>query len=1237
MGKFWSMTKSEQVITAGDGLDDIQKELTPVLTRLFEIIYPVVVFFGGIALAASMYRSIQYGWYGTLSLHAGVYLVALVLLIFRRYLPVMFLFSVMLGLIFVEVVHALYCRGLASTGMMNLAICSVFTGVFLGKRVGIMAVTVGTLVTSVLAAGYCTGRLMMSFDVNEYLVTPIAWIINIACFIMYVVPLILMVNVMQRRIALSIRELKDTASSLENEIVTRKQIEEELRQSEENYRSIFNNAIMGIFRSSPEGRYLDVNPAFARCIGFESPEKLMTTVTDIGSQLYVNPEERKRLLERLNEEGVVEGFEIQVRHRSGLSLWVLANVTNVRDENGKTLYYEGTVQNITDRKHAEEALRESESKFRDLAEKSLVGIYVVQDELFTYVNSKFADILGYGIDEITDRLTVREVVFPEDWPMVAENLRKRLVGERISLHYELRVVTKDKAIKNAEVYSSRTTYQGKPAIIGTVLDVSERKRAEAALRESEAILRQVIDLVPHFIFAKDREGRFVLVNKAVADAYGTSVEAITGKTDADFNPSTNEVEHFVGDDLRVMDSGAIMEIPEETITDARGQVRILQTTKIPFTLSRIGDAVLGVSTDITERKRAEKALRQSEEKYRNIFENAVEGIFQTTLDGRLINANPALARMMGYDSPDELIAAINDLGQQIYVHPEDRVQFLQQLQANGMVEALEVQMYRKDGTIIWTSMNTRAVYAESGQIIRIDGTLEDITRRKSVEQALLESEAKYRSVVESSLAGFYIIQDDLFRFVNRRFSEITGYPYAEVVNRLHFLDLIHPDDQARLAENAERRLKGEKAYTEYDFKVIKKDGSVITVKVFGGSSMLDGRPALCGTFVDITREQVLESQLRQAQKMEAIGTLAGGIAHDFNNILTALIGYGTMLQCRMEENDPLRHYTDLILSASHKAVNLTQSLLAFGRKKPLSLKPVNLNTIIKGTEKLLRRLITEDIILETQLAGSELVVLADITQIDQILFNLTTNARDAMPRGGTLRITTETVMLDNTFILTHGFGECGRYALLAVSDAGMGIGKETLEKIFDPFFTTKEVGRGTGLGLSTVYGIVKQHRGYITVDSERDRGTTFHIYLPAARAAVEEELPVAIDFQRGRETILVAEDDEDVRRFVRDILGHYGYTVIEAVDGEDAVAKFRRHQEIDLVILDSIMPKLNGREACEAIRALQPATSFLFMSGYTSDIVLEKGIGEQEFAFIPKPLEPKALLAKMREILDKKE
>lgn len=1228
---------SKSIITDIAGLDDIQKELWGFFTKLFDIMFPVGAFFGGIALAASMYRSMHYGWYSTLFLNVGMYLTSMVILILRRRLPPLFMFLVMIGLISIEVVHSLYYRGLASSGMMNLTIVCIFTGIFLGKRAGIIAVVLGTLTASLCGVGYFFDILKMSIDVNDHLLISLTWVVDISLFIMYVICLILTVNGMQRRIVESLYESKETASRLKAEIEIRKQVEHELRKSEEKYRSIFDNATMGIFQSNSEGRYLNVNPAYAKLHGFDSPEQLLTYVTDIETQIYINPEDYRQFSGLIESKGIVEGYEIQRYHRTRDKIWVLANARRVLDENGKTLYYEGTVQNITDRKRTEEALRESEGKFRDLAEKSLVGVYLVQDDMFKYVNLRFAEILYYAVDEITGKMAAKQVIFPEDWPMVEENLRKRISGERESLHYELRVVTKDKQIRDVEVYSSRTLYQGKPAVIGTLLDITERKRAEEALKESEAKLRKVIDLVPHFIFAKDIQGHFVLANKAVADAYGTTVEALTGKADADFNPNKEEVEQFLKDDLAVIISGQPKEIPEERITDSTGHVRLLQTTKIPFTLSSTGDAVLGVSTDITERKRAGKALEESEEKYRNIFENAVEGIFQTTAEGNLISGNPALARMAGFDSPEEMIAGIHDLGQRMYVYPQDRIRFLEQLEEHGFVEAFEMQLYRKDRKIIWASMNARAIYDEKGKILSIEGIIEDITKRKRIEQTLLESEAKYRSVVESSLAGFCIIQDDTFRFVNRRFCDIAGYEYDELVNTVNYMDLVHPDHRIKVAENIKKRYQGDKTGTAYNFKAIRKDGRVITVKTFGSLLSYGGRTALFGTFIDITKEKTMESQLRQAQKMEAIGTLAGGIAHDFNNILTALIGYATLIQAQVEQTGRLRRYADQILSASHKGINLIQSLLAFSRERPLSLKPVNLNTIIRGTEKLLKRLITEDITLETHLTESDIVVLADATQIDQILFNLTTNSRDAMPRGGTLNISSKPVLLDDDSILAHGFGKTGRYALLSVSDTGMGMDKKTLEKSFDPFFTTKEVGKGTGLGLSTVYGIVKQHNGSITVDSEPDRGTSFHIYLPAVESETEEERPSPVDIRGGRETILVAEDSEEARHLVKDILDRYGYTVFEAVDGEDAVAQFQQHDGVDLVILDSVMPKLNGREAYDAIRSLRPTTRFLFMSGYTRDIVLDKGIRENEFEFLRKPLLPDQLLKKIRKILDREE
>ena len=642
--------------------------------------------------------------------------------------------------------------------------------------------------------------------------------------------------------------------------------------------------------------------------------------------------------------------------------------------------------------------------------------------------------------------------------------------------------------------------------------------------------------------------------------------------------------------------------------------------------------------------------------------------------------------------------------------------------------------------------------------------------QKQTEKALFESEAKYRTVVESSLVGVFIVQGGILRFVNRRWCEIYGYTYDEVVDKVSPLDLAYPEDKKIIEENFRKRLSGEEIHTEYEMRSIRKDGTIITVRVLGSLILYRGLQGTSGTVIDVTEQRRTEEQLRektalleaqinaspdgilivdkgkkilqnqrvndllkipkniagnddikvfieyarnmvrnpekfnekrsyrvahpdeimhdeleikngtvlerysgpvigkdgkrygsiitfrditerkrseeekthleaqlfQSQKMEAIGTLAGGIAHDFNNILTALTGYATLLQMKMDQKDPLHVYTNHVLSASQKAINLVRSLLAFSRQQTINIGLVGINSVIKGTENLLKRLLTEDIAIRTLLAPEDITIEADVTQIDQILINLAVNARDAMPQGGTLTIATKIVELDDTFKHFHGYGESGTYALLSFSDTGAGMDEETLKRIFDPFFTTKEVGKGTGLGLSTVYGIVKQHNGYINVYSKPDLGTTFHIYLPIGDTAAREEKLSSAPVRGGNETILVAEDNDEVRGFIKEVLNQYGYSVIEAVDGEDAVDQYTKSGErIDLIILDTVMPKKNGKEVYDEIRKIKLGIKVIFTSGYTRDIILDKGMAEDDaFEFISKPIAPYEFLQKVRQVLD---
>jgi PAS domain S-box-containing protein len=513
-----------------------------------------------------------------------------------------------------------------------------------------------------------------------------------------------------------------------------------------------------------------------------------------------------------------------------------------------------------------------------------------------------------------------------------------------------------------------------------------------------------------------------------------------------------------------------------------------------------------------------------------------------------------------------------------------------------------------------------------------------VVERRQAEEALNNERLKLKTLSDNAPFGMVLIDNKgRYTYMNSRFRDMFGYDLSDIPDGRTWFRRVYPDDRLRQEaittwkeeigglSRGERKLKV--------FAATCADGSqkmvnFIPLKLASGDYLV--------TCEDITELKKLERQLHQSQKMEAIGSLAGGIAHDFNNILTTLMGYAGLLQMEMDRHDPLGLYVEQIISASQKAANLTRSLLAFSRQQPIVLNPVNINDTIRSTEKLLKRLLTEDVDFRVSLQPQDMVIMADATQIDQILFNLVANARDAMPKGGKLLIATSQTDIDERFVHTHGYGKPGAYAMVIVSDTGTGMDEATKEKIFDPFFSTKEVGRGTGLGLSTVYGIVKQHDGFINVYSEPGKGTTFRIYLPLVSFEVPREEPPEPVMQRGTETILVAEDNADLRRLVTKVLVRHGYRTIEAVDGEDAIDKHGKNKGIDLIIVDSVMPKKNGREVYEEIRKVDPGVAFLFTSGHTRDTILNRGIADSEFDFLPKPIAPFELLQMVRKVLDRK-
>jgi PAS domain S-box-containing protein len=521
----------------------------------------------------------------------------------------------------------------------------------------------------------------------------------------------------------------------------------------------------------------------------------------------------------------------------------------------------------------------------------------------------------------------------------------------------------------------------------------------------------------------------------------------------------------------------------------------------------------------------------------------------------------------------------------------------------------------------------------------------ELAERLKAENMLKESEARITLILTSIAEGIFgTDQHGRCTFCNPAALRMLGYERAEAVvgNKIH--DLIHCTKRNGTPYYAEEcnihRCYSTGAGCHADDEVFwRSDGSNFPVEYWAQPIMRDGAPAgVVTAFVDITERKKLEEQLRQSQKMEVVGQLAGGIAHDFNNILTAIIGYASIAQMNMSDDDTARLNVDHILDSANRAAALTHSLLAFSRKQILNPRPMDLNELILRVEKLLRRIIGEDIELKTAVKQGELIVNADSGQIEQILMNLAANARDAMPGGGVFTIETDSVVVDEEYIMAHSVSECGTYAVISVSDTGMGMDDATRKHVFEPFFTTKEVGKGTGLGLSIVYGIIQQHNGFVNVYSEPERGTTFKIYLPIVQTPVvkqrvqEVTAPVG-----GTETVLLAEDDETVRELSRTVLTDYGYTVIVSENGEDAVRMFAEQKDrIQLVILDVVMPKMTGGEVYQEIKKMWPKVKALFLSGYTADAVHIQRLLSEGVDFVRKPIAPTEFLKKVREILDRK-
>jgi PAS domain S-box-containing protein len=578
------------------------------------------------------------------------------------------------------------------------------------------------------------------------------------------------------------------------------------------------------------------------------------------------------------------------------------------------------------------------------------------------------------------------------------------------------------------------------------------------------------------------------------------------------------------------------------------------------------------------------------------------------------------------------------------IHPDDRTRVLEAALTKQVIGAYneEYRIVRPDGTVRWIWDRAFPVCDGSGRVYRIAGCAEDITERKRAEEALRSSVSTLNSLVEHLQSG--VLFEDTDRriiFVNHTFCTMFGIPHPQVLVGV---------DCREAAQQAKGLFADPEQFVECIEEIISRseyvggrelalrDGRIVEqdyVPVFINNA-LSGHLWL---YRDVTEHKHLEEQLRQAQKMEAIGRLTGSIAHDFNNLLTVISGYSTLLLRRLKPGDRLHRFSEEIMRASERARGLTQQLLAFSRRQILEPRVLNLNRSVAAMNPMLRRLIGEDIDLVTLLSPELGPIRADVGQIEQVIMNLAVNARDAMPQGGKLTIETANAELDEAYASRHIGIDPGLYVLLAITDTGQGMDMETRAHLFEPFFTTKAQGKGTGLGLATVYGIVKQSGGHIFVDSEPGRGTTFKIYFPRTEniPEAEQEPPPTLDTEgiRGSETILLVEDEEAVRELARETLEEAGFHVLEAQDGATAIARCSRYEgPIHLLVTDVVMPGMDGRTLAKRLTTIHPNMKVLYMSGYTDDTLLRRGIFSGDLVFLQKPFTPFSLACKVREVLN---
>ncbi|HEY4611907.1 MAG TPA: PAS domain S-box protein [Bacteroidota bacterium] len=1028
--------------------------------------------------------------------------------------------------------------------------------------------------------------------------------------------------------------LKDHFVAVFDVVTERKRAEEALRESEAKLKNIVESSTNMFYTHDVNHVLQYVSPQVHDLLGY-SVEESLTRWTEFASDNPLNEAGYQKTIQAIQSGKQQAPYELELVHKSGKKVWVEVREAPVVKD-GVTVAIVGSLTDITERKKAEEALRLAEAKYHAIFENAMNGIFQTSpDGHFLMVNPAMARMLGYSSPEelINSRTDITHQGYVD--PKRREAFKQLIERQGYVVGFEYEVYRKD----GSTMWISENARPVRDAL-GALLyyegffeDITERKRAAQARLESEARFRELFDDAPIGYHEIDSKGTITRVNMTECEMLGYTPEEMVGRPAWEFSQDRDLSRRAIHNKFAT--KGPLKPF-ERTFVRKDGSL-LAVSVQDRYLIDEAG-TIVGIRTtiqDITERKRTEEEVLRQTAYFRQLFASSPSAIVLLDTDDHVLDINQAFTNIFLYTLDEVKKRPLNDF----IVPPEGRKeaeQFTDQ-RKRGEVVQKELVRRKKDGGLVDVALTAYPIVME-GKQAGVFAIYVDISERKKAERELLQQTSYFRQLFDSSPAAIVLVDmNDHVIDINRAFTDLFQFTIDEIKG-CSLNDFIAPDDRKHEAEELSMDSRQGKAVQQETVRK-RKNGEAVEVAITGYPIVIDTKTVgVYAIYVDISGRKRLEEQLRQSQKLESLGTLAGGIAHDFNNILGIILGHITLLERMPSDPAKITSSTEAIARASHRGAALVRQLLTFARKAEAQFEQMRVNDVVKEVQKLLRETFPKIIVVTLELDEKLPPIIADATQVHQVLINLCVNARDALlPQGGTLSVKTRRI--GGSFVRQrYQDADAPEYLLLSVSDTGAGRDEVTRTRIFEPFFTTKELGKGTGLGLATVYGIMQSHHGFIDLETAPGRGTTFHIYFPmqvAPEKMQEQPSETLEEAVGGTETILLIEDEDMLRELASMILQAKGYTVLTARDGEEGLVMFKKHKDaIHLVLSDMGLPKMGGLEMFQFIKKVRPDVRAVFASGFIEPELRSEIFKAGVKDFIQKPFIPAVLLKRIRHVLN---